>query len=980
MKKIFTVFAFLSLFASASAQSPTCNLTAINSAMLAGGYIPLNVQNQPCSRYYYNNNPTTNWNTASNQAAAVGGYLVSINDANENANVLAAAQAQGFSGGIWIGFSDSGVEGNWVWTNGSSNSYTNWNGGEPSNSGGFPCYTDEDGAIMQLSNGFWNDLALNNGCPGAAQFRSVIEIDLCPVVNITTPVQPVCSNQPVQLSAAATLGSPTYNYTWLNISTSAPAGSGAVATVTPPSTTSYAVTAVDRYGCSAIDTVQLVTQFCNPVTCNLAAIDAAVASANFLFLNVQNQPCSRYYYNPNATSNWNTASNQAAAIGATLLTVTSAAENAAVLAAAQAQGLTGGVWIGFTDIAQEGNWVWQDGSPVTYTNWNNSEPSNTTDICSGSGEDAAILQLSNGRWNDVYVNPGFPCLAPAQYRSIVKINLCPVVTANANPSNVCAGQSVALSASTQFGSPTYTYNWTNTTNSTTVATTANTTVTPTATTNFQVTSTDRYGCQATNFVIVTTNNPNVSIVPPASLSCIDTTVTLTASSTSTGATYNWGGGNTSSNYTVNTPGNYTVTVTASGCTATASATVSQNNTAPTFTISPSTPLLTCVANSVTLSGNPSGGSVSYNWGGGNTADSIVVSTPGTITVTATESLSGCTASASTTVTANTTPPNVSIAPPANLNCNNATVSLVASSTTSGTTYNWGGGITTATNSVSAAGTYTVTATDPTNGCSATSSATVNSTPLPSVVINSLSAPSCVDSCNASLEAVATSGAGNYTYVWNNSSTTAIATGFCAGTPSVTVTDSDNCSATSSFTVINPEPATLSIVPADTTVFEGNSVLLTPVFGPYPNSAIASYTWLPATGLSCTDCAAPTFTGGDTLNNYTLSVIYNGNCPVSATAVIRVEPVAGISVPNAFTPNGDGRNDTYNIIAKNIAQFEMRIYNRWGQLVYQTNDIQQGWDGVFNNIAQPAGTYICYFTATKANNEVVKQQVSFTLLR
>lgn len=240
-------------------------------------------------------------------------------------------------------------------------------------------------------------------------------------------------------------------------------------------------------------------------TCNIQQLDAAMAQAGFIPLNVDGYPCSKYYYNPATTSNWNTASAQATAVGATLLTICDQAENDAVLLAATTAGVTGGLWIGYTDAAVENTWVWLDGSPCAFTNWNPGEPNNTSDICSSTGEDVAIMQMNNGKWNDVYANPGFPCITPAQYASLVKVNLCPVVTSTASASLVCEGDPVQLSASTMFGSPTYTYSWINSTNQS-VGTGNNLTINPTSTNSYVVTSTDLYGCSALDTVVVSTQN------------------------------------------------------------------------------------------------------------------------------------------------------------------------------------------------------------------------------------------------------------------------------------------------------------------------------------------------------------------------------------------------------------------------------------------------------------------------------------------
>ena len=107
-----------------------------------------------------------------------------------------------------------------------------------------------------------------------------------------------------------------------------------------------------------------------------------------------------------------------------------------------------------------------------------------------------------------------------------------------------------------------------------------------------------------------------------------------------------------------------------------------------------------------------------------TGSTKTVTTAGTYTVTATDPANGCTASTSRTVTPNTTPPNVSLAVPAAFTCVTTSQTLTASSTTAGATFAWSGGGTGATKSVNTAGTYTVTATDPANGCTASASRTV----------------------------------------------------------------------------------------------------------------------------------------------------------------------------------------------------------------------------------------------------------------
>ncbi len=86
------------------------------------------------------------------------------------------------------------------------------------------------------------------------------------------------------------------------------------------------------------------------------------------------------------------------------------------------------------------------------------------------------------------------------------------------------------------------------------------------------------------------------------------------------------------------------------------------------------------------------------------------------------------------------------------------------------------------------------------------------------------------------------------------------------------------------------------------------------------------------------------------------------------------------VPGAFTPNGDGNNDILNIYGTNRAtHFELEIFNRWGQMVFQSRDKTKGWDGKFNGAEAPAGVYAYRFNVTIDGTDYIKSG-SFTLIR
>jgi len=92
----------------------------------------------------------------------------------------------------------------------------------------------------------------------------------------------------------------------------------------------------------------------------------------------------------------------------------------------------------------------------------------------------------------------------------------------------------------------------------------------------------------------------------------------------------------------------------------------------------------------------------------------------------------------------------------------------------------------------------------------------------------------------------------------------------------------------------------------------------------------------------------------------------------------------INYPNVFTPNGDGMNDYFfprNLLTKGLTSFKMDIYNRWGQMVFTTTSLDgRGWDGKFNDVAQPEGVYVYMIDATFKDGQKEHHTGNVTLLR
>lgn len=238
--------------------------------------------------------------------------------------------------------------------------------------------------------------------------------------------------------------------------------------------------------------------------CDINAINTAMQNAGCTPLsnlpgNCQNS-CSLYFYNPQSLTG-SQAQTFAQTFGANLISIGDANENACITAALQQFG--GVIWIGFNDSQTEGTFEWYDQSTTGYTNWASGEPNQDLPGCCsvplfGCGSDPECTEgedcvqiYPDGGWNDLYCGS-------SNSSSIIEFNLCPEITLTASSQNVCVGGNVTLTATTILGSNPYNYSWMpgGMTGSTI-------TVNPTVTTTYTVTSTDRYGCEATETITIT---------------------------------------------------------------------------------------------------------------------------------------------------------------------------------------------------------------------------------------------------------------------------------------------------------------------------------------------------------------------------------------------------------------------------------------------------------------------------------------------
>jgi hypothetical protein len=343
--------------------------------------------------------------------------------------------------------------------------------------------------------------------------------------------------------------------------------------------------------------------------------------------------------------------------------------------------------------------------------------------------------------------------------------------------------------------------------------------------------------------------------------CQGGSVTLTAPS-GVGYNYLWSSGATTQSITAATSGTYSLTVTATGgCSVTSLPTTVTVLPIPTATIFPTGAINICSGTNVTLS---TGSAVSYVWSNGAITPTVSVNASGTYSVTLTGT-NGCTVtSALSTVTVTPVPSAVITANgPTNI-CDGGSVGL---SVPTAQSYLWSNGATTQAITATSTGNYSVTAT---NGiCSTTSTPTyVNFNPVPSSTVTASGPTTFCQGGNVTL----TAPAGNsFTYLWSNGATTQSITVAASGTHSVTVSNSFNCSSSSTpiTVVVNALPTASITAGGSTTICSGNSLSLTA-------ASANAYLW--STGATTQSINA------STSGNYTVQAFSAAGCTATSSVV------------------------------------------------------------------------------------------------
>ena len=236
---------------------------------------------------------------------------------------------------------------------------------------------------------------------------------------------------------------------------------------------------------------------------------------------------------------------------------------------------------------------------------------------------------------------------------------------------------------------------------------------------------------------------------------------------------------------------------------------------------------------------------------------------------------------------------------------------------------------------------------------------------------------CTGSCITFADA-STGGVTGYQWTFNGGSPASANTAdpgtICysgAGTYDVEliVTNSAGSDTMTTTITVNAGPGSIDAGP-DQSMESGQNVTIVVTGG-----GSGSYLWVPSSGLDCDTCASVIATPLET-TAYVVYYTENG-CTVTDTVIVDVTVLEAYGIPNAFSPNGDGFNDVLYVRGNGISGMRLVIYNRYGQLVFESVDQAVGWDGTHNGKTLNPGVFTYYLEVnfSTGDSEVVKGNIT-----
>jgi gliding motility-associated-like protein len=273
-------------------------------------------------------------------------------------------------------------------------------------------------------------------------------------------------------------------------------------------------------------------------------------------------------------------------------------------------------------------------------------------------------------------------------------------------------------------------------------------------------------------------------------------------------------------------------------------------------------------------------------------------------------------------------------------------------------------------------TYTVTVTTPLAKCVGTDAVNIIVWPTNFTTISGVPATVCP---NISVPLTAT---GAISYHWepnwdinNNNIANPIVNPVASVTYTLYATSIHGCIDTNQV-YINRVPSAIIDAGPDVTLYPGDVYVMPTV------SNCSQFAWAPVSYLDFANISNPTISNAINSTQYVVSATTENNCSTTDTVTVTVSPITAMAIANAFTPgNGTSPNNYFKIDKLGIGTLqEFRIYNRWGQMVYESTNINAGWNGKIGDVPQPMGVYIYNIKATLNNGTPFVKTGNVSLIR
>ena len=513
-------------------------------------------------------------------------------------------------------------------------------------------------------------------------------------------------------------------------------------------------------------------------------------------------------------------------------------------------------------------------------------------------------------------------------------------------------------------------------------------------------------CAATDTVVVNAAFELPTAVVTASssaITCNDPTVQLfgDASSPTDSLTYAWfaiaGGGilvpSDQSVTTVNAAGTYVlqVTHTTSNCTDTAQIVVGTDNDPP-LILNISADTLTCTDTLAQIFVDADE-NFEFDWTGGVSNDTLQnpqAATPGIYSVIVTDPDNGCSNDTSIVVTENVFAPDLQLAVGGRIDCTEPETEITGETSIMNPIFSWANDsgiveIDGNTAAVRSPGFYALEVTNAANGCSTVDSIEVIADEIPIEDIRvTTTAPTCFGETDGTLFVDTVFGGTppfDYSLDGTGFSSNPLFDLLTPGNYTLYVSDANGCNFEQIISVPSPQELLLELGP-DLEINLGDSTTLTAQFN---LSSGFSLLWDPAVD-SCGNCSTQTVAPQET-TVYTATLRDSFGCSITGRVTVFVLTELPIYVPTGFSPNGDGSNDVFRpAFGPSVEHVDdFRIYDRWGNLVYQTtdfapNDPARGWDGSYRGRLLNPAVFVWSMRLRLVNGEIVTERGDVALLR